>query len=157
MRVLVLAAIMSVGFSMAVTAVDEKARRPASAVEVISTGKAPKPVGPYSQATRAGGFIFCAGQGSFDPGTGQPLGGGIKEQTRQVLRNLQAVLEAGGSGLDRVVKVTVFLSDWKYFREMNEAYAEFFGTDRPPARSTVQGQRWPEGQLVAMDAIALAP
>ena len=156
MRVLLLAAIMSVGFSVAATAVDEKAR-PATAVEVISTGKAPKPVGPYSQATRAGGFIFCAGQGSFDPATGQPLGGGIKEQTRQVLRNLQAVLEAGGSGLDRVVKVTVFLSDWKYFGEMNEAYAEFFGANHPPARSTVQGQRWPEGQLVAIDAIALAP
>ena len=124
--------------------------------EVISTSKAPKSVGPYSQATRAGGFIFCAGQGAFDPATGQLVEGGIKEQTRQVLRNLRAVLEAGGSGLDRVVKVTVFLSDWKYFKEMNEAYAEFFGTDHPPARSTVQGDRWPDGHLVAMEAIALA-
>ena len=125
-------------------------------IERISTTNAPASVGPYSQATRAGGFIFCAGQGAFDPSTGQLVGGGIKEQTRQVLRNLQAVLEAGGSGLDRVVKVTVFLSDWKDFKEMNEAYAEFFRTDHPPARSTVQGDRWPEGHLVAIEAIALA-
>lgn len=125
-------------------------------IEVISTSKAPKAVGPYSQGTRAGGFIFCAGQGAFDPVTGELVAGGIREQTRQVLRNIQAVLEAGGSGLDRVVKVTVFLSDWKYFKEMNEAYAEFFGTDHPPARSTVEGERWPEGHLVAIEAVALS-
>ncbi len=123
--------------------------------EVISTDKAPKSVGPYSQAIRAGEFIFCAGQGAFDPATGKLVDGGIKEQTRQVLRNLQAVLEAAGSGLDRAVKLTVFLSDWKYFKEMNEAYAEFFKTN-PPARSTIQGERWPEGHLVAIEAIALA-
>ena len=127
----------------------------ASRIEVISTTDAPKSVGPYSQATRAGGFIFCAGQGAFDPSTGRLVVGGIAEQTRQVLRNLQAILEAGGSGLDNIVKVTVFLSDWKYFKEMNEAYAEFFSTDHPPARSTVQGERWPEGHLVAIEAIAL--
>jgi 2-iminobutanoate/2-iminopropanoate deaminase len=74
-----------------------------------------------------------------------------------VLRNIDAVLKAAGTGLDRVVKVTVFLADWKYFKEMNEAYAEFFGSDRAPARSTVQGDRWPEGHLVAMEAIALEP
>lgn len=125
-------------------------------IEVISTSKAPKAVGPYSQGTRAEGFIFCAGQGAFDPVTGELVAGGIREQTRQVLRNIQAVLEAGGSGLDHVVKVTVFLSDWKYFKEMNEAYAEFFGTDHPPARSTVQGERWPEGHLVAIEAVALS-
>lgn len=129
----------------------------ANDIEVIATNNAPVSVGPFSQATRAGGFIFCAGQGAFEPATGQLVEGGIKAQTRQVLRNLQAVLEAGGSGLDRVVKVTGFLSDWKYFREMNEAYAEFFTADRAPARSTVQGDRWPEGHLVAMEAIALAP
>lgn len=125
-------------------------------IEIISTSKAPKSVGPYSQATCAGGFIFCAGQGAFEPATGQLVAGGVKEQTRQVLRNVQALLEAGGSGLDRVVKVTVFLADWKYFQEMNEAYAEFFGSDHPPARSTIQGARWPEGHLVAIEAIALA-
>jgi 2-iminobutanoate/2-iminopropanoate deaminase len=124
-------------------------------IDIVRTDAAPKPVGPFSQGTRGGGFVFCSGQGAFDPATGGLVAGGIKEQTRQVLRNVQTVLEAGGSGLDRVVKVTAFLSDWKYFREMNEAYAEFFGTDRPPARSTVQGARWPEGHLVAMDAIAL--
>lgn len=157
MRIHFPSVILLLGLSMAVSAAEDKVGRPVTtAVEVIATAKAPKPVGPYSQATRAGGFIFCAGQGSFDPVTGQPIGGGIKEQTRQVLRNLQAVLEAGDSGLDRVVKVTVFLSDWKYFREMNEAYAEFFATGHQPARSTVKGERWPEGQLVAIDAIALA-
>ncbi len=124
-------------------------------IEIVSTSEAPKALGPYSQATRAGGFVFCAGQGAFDPVTGQLVPGGIKAQTRQVLRNIQAILEAGGSAMDRVVKVTVFISDWKHFKEMNEAYAEFFDPAHPPARSTLQGDRWPEGHLVAMDAIAL--
>lgn len=156
MKGLVLAAVVSLASFTALTAAEEKGGRAAAKIEVISTSKAPTSVGPYSQATRAGGFIFCAGQAAFNPATGQLVEGGIKEQTRQVLRNLRAVLEAGGSSLDRVVKVTVFLSDWKYFKEMNEAYAEFFGTDHPPARSTAQGDRWPEGSLVAMEAIALA-
>jgi len=124
-------------------------------IQIISTSAAPASLGPYSQATRAGGFIFCAGQGAFDPATGLLVEGGIKEQTRQVLRNLQAVLLAGGSDLHLVVKVTVFLSDWKYFNEMNEAFAEFFDSESPPARSTVQGDRWPEGSLVAIEAIAI--
>jgi 2-iminobutanoate/2-iminopropanoate deaminase len=139
-----------------VAAAQGKAGPVPTEIAVISTNKAPSSVGPYSQAIRAGGFLFCAGQAAFDPATGRLVEGGIKVQTRQVLRNLQAVLKAGGSGLDRVEKVTVFLSDWKYFKEMNEAYAEFFGTDHPPARSTVQGDRWPEGSLIAMEAIALA-
>ena len=126
-------------------------------VEIIMTKSAPASVGPFSQGTRARGFIFCSGQGAFDPMSGHLVPGGIKEQTRAVLRNIEAVLKAGGSSLDRVVKVTVFLSDWKYFKEMNEVYAEFFSSDRPPARSTVQGVRWPEGHLVAMEAIALEP
>jgi 2-iminobutanoate/2-iminopropanoate deaminase len=123
--------------------------------EVVSTPRAPAPVGPYSQATRAGGFLFCAGQAAFDPETGRLVEGGAKEQTRQVLRNLEAVLEAAGSGLDRIVKVTVFLSDWKNFPEVNAAYAEFFRAGSTPARSTVPGERWPPGSLVAMEAIAL--
>jgi 2-iminobutanoate/2-iminopropanoate deaminase len=122
--------------------------------DVISTPDAPAAVGPYSQATRAGGFVFCAGQAAFDPKTGRIVEGGIRAQTRQVFANLRTVLEAAGSGLDRVVKVTVFLHDWKDFREMNETYTEFF-PQRPPARSTVRGERWPEGSLVAMDAIAV--
>jgi len=123
--------------------------------EVITTPNAPQSKGPYSQATRAGDFIFCAGQGGFDARTGALVEGGIRQQTQQVLRNLGAILEAAGSGLNRVVKVTVFLHDWKDFQGMNDAYAEFF-PDKRPARSTVQGQRWPEGSLVAMEAIALA-
>jgi 2-iminobutanoate/2-iminopropanoate deaminase len=123
---------------------------------VIRTDRAPKSVGPYSQGIRAGGFIFCAGQGAFDPTTGELVTGGIKEQTRQTLRNLPAVLQAAGSDLDRVVKVTIFLADWKDFREMNEAFAEFFRTEEPPARSTVQGERWPADSLLAIEAIALA-
>lgn len=126
-------------------------------INIIATKNAPTSVGPFSQGTRARGFIFCSGQGAFDPTTGHLVPGGIKEQTRQILRNIEAVLKAGGSGLDRVAKVTVFLSDWKDFKEMNEAYAEFFSSDRAPARSTVQGARWPEGHLVAMEAIALGP
>ncbi|HEY7573778.1 MAG TPA: Rid family detoxifying hydrolase [Thermoanaerobaculia bacterium] len=126
-----------------------------AAFEVISTPAAPAAVGPYSQAIRAGGFLFCAGQAAFDPKTGRLIEGGAREQTRQVLRNLEAVLDAAGSGLDRVVKVTVFLTDWKNFPEMNEAYAEFFPAGRAPARSTIQGERWPAGSLVAMEAIAV--
>jgi 2-iminobutanoate/2-iminopropanoate deaminase len=125
-------------------------------IDVVSTAKSPQAFGPYSQGIRAGGFVFCAGQGAVDPATGKLVAGGIREQTRQVFRNIQAVLEAAGSGLDRVVKVTVFLSDWKDFPEMNETYAEFFPTDHPPARSTVQGERWPEGSLLGAEAIALA-
>jgi 2-iminobutanoate/2-iminopropanoate deaminase len=118
---------------------DEKPRPAASKIQVVATSKAPKASGPYSQATRAGGFIFCAGQGAFGPGTDVLVAGGIKNQTRQVLRNLQAVLESGGQWVGS-----------------NEAYAEFFEPDHAPARSTVQGERWPEGHLVAMEAIALA-
>ena len=123
-------------------------------IRVISSPDAPKAVGPYSQAIRAGDFIFCAGQGGFDPATGKIVEGGIRAQTAQVLRNLDTVLKAAGSSLNRVVKVTVFLHDWNYFKEMNETYAEFF-KENPPARSTVKGERWPEGSLVAMEAIAV--
>ena len=123
-------------------------------IEIVSTTNAPKAVGPYSQATRANGFVFCSGQGAVDPATGRLAEGGIRAQTAQVLRNLSAVLEAAGTNLGRVVKVTVFLHDWKYFKEMNEVFAEFF-PEKPPARSTVQGARWPDGALVVMEAIAL--
>ena len=136
-------------------ATSEQQKETPKDITVVATDNAPKSVGPYSQAIRAGDFIFCAGQGAFVPSTGKLVEGGIKEQTRQVLRNVQAVLESAGSGLDRVVKVSVFLSDWKYFKEMNDAYAEFFPSN-PPARSTIQGARWPEGHLVAIEAIALA-
>lgn len=108
----------------------------------------------HSEAIRAGDFIFCSGQAGFDPATGKIVEGGIRAQTAQVLRNLDTVLKAAGSSLNRVVKVTVFIHDWNYFKEMNETYAEFFKVN-PPARSTVKGERWPEGSLVAMEAIAV--
>ncbi|MGH7681303.1 MAG: Rid family detoxifying hydrolase [Candidatus Eiseniibacteriota bacterium] len=122
----------------------------------ISSPNAATPIGPYSQAVRAGDFIFCSGVAGFDPKTGRIVEGGIREQTAAALNNLGAVLESAGSSLGRVVKVTIFLHDWKYFREMNEAYAKFF-PENPPARTTAQGARWPEGSLLAMEAIALAP
>jgi 2-iminobutanoate/2-iminopropanoate deaminase len=123
--------------------------------KVIFSDNAPKSIGPFSQAIQAGDFIFVSGQGAFVPETGKLVEGGIKEQTRQVIENIRIIVEAAGSSLDRVVKVSIFLTDWKYFYEMNEAYTEFFKSD-PPARSTIQGQRFPEGHLIAMEAIALA-
>ena len=124
-------------------------------VTSFSAAEGPKPIDPYSPAVRAGDFIFCSGVAGFDPKSGQVVEGGLRGQTAQAFRNLEATLTAAGSDLSRVVKVTVFLHDWKYFKEMNETYAEFFGKN-PPARSTVQGARWPEGSLVAIELIALA-
>lgn len=121
--------------------------------DIISTGDAPRSVGPYSQATKFGDLIFVAGQGAFDPATGILVTGGIREQTRQALTNINAILLAANSGLDCVLKATIFLHDWQYFAEMNEVFGEVFGA-RPPARSTVCGQRWPEGSLVAIEAVA---
>jgi 2-iminobutanoate/2-iminopropanoate deaminase len=125
-----------------------------SFVECISSPDFPQTMGPYCQATRAGQFIFCAGQGGADPATGKLVVGGIREQTHQAIRNLQTILEAAGSDLSHVVMVTVLLHDWKYFEGMNGVFAEFFG-QKPPARSTIRGERWPEGALVAMSAIAV--
>lgn len=121
--------------------------------DIISTADAPRSVGPYSQATKFEDLIFVAGQGAFDPATGKLVTGGIREQTRQTLNNIGAILRAADSGLDCVLKATIFLHDWQYFAGMNEVFGEFFG-DRPPARSTVCGPRWPEGSLVAIEAVA---
>ncbi len=123
-------------------------------VEIISSPNVPQGMGPYSQATRAGQFVFCAGQGGVDPTTNKLVEGGIREQTRQTIHNLQAILGAAGSDLSHVMMVTVLLHDWKYFDGMNEVFEEFFGKT-PPARSTIQGERRPEGALVAMSAIAV--
>jgi len=120
--------------------------------EIISTDKAPAAVGPYSQAVRVGDLVFTAGQVALDPATGKLVEGGIEEQTRQVLQNLAAVLEAAGSSLDRVVKTTVFLKDMGDFAAMNAVYAEFFPTD-PPARSTVEVSDLALGALVEIEAI----
>ena len=123
-------------------------------IEFISCDKAPTAFGPYSQATRAGNLIFCSGQAGIDPATGKLVDGGIKEQTRQTFRNLEAVLLVADSDLSRVVKTSVFIHDWKYFGEMNEVFGEVFG-ENGPARSTIRGERWPEGCLVAIEAIAV--
>lgn len=122
--------------------------------EKIQTKAAPQAIGPYSQAISANGLVYASGQIPIDPGTGEFVSGGIREQTEQVLRNLSAVLEAAGSGLDRVVKTTVFLADMQEFTAMNEVYAQFFVND-PPARATVQAARLPRDARVEIDAIAL--
>jgi 2-iminobutanoate/2-iminopropanoate deaminase len=119
----------------------------------IQTPNAPQAIGPYSQAIRAGGLIFVSGQVPIDPKTGQFVAGGIAEQTEQVLKNLAAVLEAAGSGLDKIVKTTVFLASMEEFAAMNEAYGKFF-TDDPPARATVQAARLPRDARVEIEAIA---
>ena len=123
--------------------------------EIVQTEHAPRAIGPYSQAIKTNGLIFASGQIPTDPATGEFVAGGIEEQTRQVLKNLSAVLEAAGSSLDRVVKTTVFLIDMQEFAAMNEVYATFF-TSNPPARATVQVARLPRDARVEIEAIAYA-
>lgn len=122
--------------------------------EIVSTDRAPQAIGPYSQAVRACGFVFASGQIPTDPATGAFVAGGVAEQTEQVLKNISAVLEAAGTGLDRVVKTTVFLADINDFAAMNEVYGRFFN-GQPPARSTVAAARLPRDARVEIDAIAL--
>ncbi|HYG98334.1 MAG TPA: RidA family protein [Terriglobales bacterium] len=121
----------------------------------ISTQEAPAAIGPYSQAIKANGFVFCSGQTPMDPATGQVVDGGIAVQTERVLKNLSAVLEAAGTSLDKVVKTSVFLKDMNDFGAMNEVYSRFFQGE-PPARSTIQAARLPKDALVEIDVIALA-
>jgi len=121
--------------------------------KVVQTGDAPEAIGPYSQAIRVGNFLFTSGQIAIDPGSGQLIIGGIKEQTTRVLENLKAVLEAGSSSLANVIKTTVYLSDMNDFAQMNEIYAQFFGEGKP-ARSTVEVARLPKDVKVEIDAIA---
>ena len=123
--------------------------------ERIQTDNAPQAIGPYSQAVKANGFVFVSGQIPLDPATMQIVEGGIREQTERVMRNLAAVLEAAGSGLDRAVKTTVYLADMSEFAAMNEVYGGFFG-DVPPARATVEVKRLPRDVRVEIDVIALA-
>ena len=122
--------------------------------EVISTEKAPKAIGPYSQAIKANGLIFTAGQIAFDPAAGQIVEGDIARQTARVLENLKAIVEAAGSSLDKAVKATVFLKDMNDFGAMNEVYTRYFPT-HPPARSTVEVTRLPRDVRVEIDLIAL--
>lgn len=127
-----------------------------SSRSVISTESAPKAVGPYSQAIRAGDFVFTAGQVGINPATGT-LEGDVEVQTRQALENVKAILEAAGTDVSMVVKTTVFLANMDDFATMNSIYAEFFGQSGPPARSTVQVARLPLGALVEIEAVALVP
>jgi 2-iminobutanoate/2-iminopropanoate deaminase len=124
-------------------------------MNVISTDSAPRPVGPYSQGIRSqGSFIFTSGQIALDPKTGVMVGTTVTEQTQQALANLVAVLAAGGSSLDQVVKTTVFLVDMSQFAEMNAVYQQFFAQDPPPARSCIAAAALPKGALVEIEAIA---
>ena len=126
-----------------------------TAPQVIHTDQAPKAIGPYSQALRANGFVFTAGQVALHPETGQLVEGGIEAQTRQVLANLTAVLAAAGGSLANVVKTTVFMQDLGQFAAMNAVYAEYF-TGSFPARSTVQVAALPKGALVEIECVAVA-
>jgi 2-iminobutanoate/2-iminopropanoate deaminase len=122
--------------------------------KIIHTDKAPKAIGPYSQAVRTESIVYTAGQIALDPATGELVAGGVEEQTRQVLINLKHVLEAADSGFAYVVKTTVFLKDMNDFPKMNAVYAESFG-ENPPARSTVAVAGLPKGALVEIEAVAL--
>ena len=122
---------------------------------IIVTKDAPQAIGPYSQAVAASGFIFVSGQIPLEPQTGEIIGGGVREQTEQVMRNLDAVLQAAGTGLDLVVKTTVFLTDMNDFAAMNEVYGRYFEVE-PPARATVQAARLPRDARVEIEAIAIA-
>ena len=123
--------------------------------EVIATDQAPQAIGPYSQAIRAEGLIFTSGQVAIDPATQQVIAGDISSQTDRVLKNLDAILRASGSSLEKVLRCTVFLKNMGEFAAMNEVYGRYF-KQSPPARSTVEVARLPKDGLVEIDAIALA-
>ena len=125
-----------------------------AAKEAVSTKEAPAAAGPYSQGIKAGGFVFAAGQIARDPATNKVVEGDIKAQTERVLKNLSAVLNAAGSGMDKAVKTTVFLKNIGDFQAMNEVYAKFF-PGPPPARTTVQAVLPNEAALVEIDVVAL--
>jgi 2-iminobutanoate/2-iminopropanoate deaminase len=121
---------------------------------IVATEQAPAAIGPYSQAIVAASLVFCSGQIPLDPASGQIVEGGIESQTRRVLDNLIAVLQAAGSSPEQVVKTTIFLADMNDFATVNTIYAEYFGAE-PPARSTVQVARLPRDVRVEVEAIAL--
>lgn len=124
-------------------------------LERIHTGRAPEAIGPYSQAMRMGNLLFSAGQIALDPESMEVVPGDVAAQTERVMQNLQAILEEAGSGLNRVIKTTVFLADMNDFGAMNEVYGRYFSTHRP-ARSTVEVGRLPKDVLVEIDVIAAA-
>ena len=122
--------------------------------KIVATEKAPKAIGPYSQAIVHNGLAYLSGQIPLDPATGQLVEGDIAAQTKRVLENLKAVLEACGSGLEQVVKTTVYIKDMGEFAKMNEIYGKYFSQE-PPARSTVEAARLPRDVRVEIDAIAI--
>jgi 2-iminobutanoate/2-iminopropanoate deaminase len=122
--------------------------------EIIATENAPAAVGPYSQAVRVGNFVYTAGQIALDPATGKLTGDDAAAQADRVLRNLKAILEAAGSGLEHVVKTTVFLTSMDDYKNVNEVYGRYF-SQNPPARSAVEVSRLPLGALVEIEAVAL--
>ena len=122
---------------------------------VITSGGAPAAIGPYSQAIQAGGFLFVSGQIPLDPATGALVPGGAAEQATRALESLRAILEAAGSGLDRVLKTTIYLTDLGDFAAVNAVYAGYFPSE-PPARATVQVAALPRGAAVEIEAVALA-
>jgi 2-iminobutanoate/2-iminopropanoate deaminase len=122
--------------------------------QIISTDRAPKAIGPYSQAVKAGGFLFLSGQIPLDPATGEFVSGGITEQTERVMDNIAAVLAEAGVGFDAVVKTTIFLTDLANFGVVNEVYGSRFSA-APPARSTVEVKGLPRGALVEIEVLAL--
>lgn len=124
-------------------------------MNAISTKKAPAAIGPYSQAIRVGNIVYTSGQIPLDPATGAFVEGGIKEQTRQALTNLKAILEEAGTSMDNVVKTTVFMANMDDFADMNAVYAEFF-TEPYPARSAVAVKTLPKGALIEIEVIAEA-
>jgi 2-iminobutanoate/2-iminopropanoate deaminase len=123
---------------------------------VIQTDKAPKAMGPYSQAIQAGNFLFLSGQIPIDPKTGELIGGDIRQQTQQVLENIKGILESKKLSMDDVIKATIFLRDMENFNQMNEVYASWFPVD-PPARSTVEVSKLPRNVDIEIEAIALIP
>ena len=123
--------------------------------EIVSTNNAPQAIGPYSQAVKWNGLVFCSGQIPLDPATNQLIEGGIAGQTARVMENLKGLLEASGSSLDRVLKTTVFLKDMGEFAAMNAVYGQYFKSS-PPARATVEAARLPKDVKVEIECIAAA-
>jgi 2-iminobutanoate/2-iminopropanoate deaminase len=121
--------------------------------DIVTTDRAPKPIGPYSQAVKANGFLYLSGQVALDPKTNEITGSDIRQQTERVLENIKGILEAAGTNLHHVVKTTVFLKDINEFPQMNEVYGRYF-TSAPPARSTVQVARLPKDALVEIEVTA---
>lgn len=123
--------------------------------KIVATEKAPAAIGPYAQANIVDGLIFTSGQVPLDPATGELVEGGIEEQTRQALENLKAILEEAGSGLDKIVKTTCFLTDIGNFAKMNEVYATYFSDGAYPSRSAFEVGALPKGAMVEIEAIAM--